>query len=407
MPKKNPNIAFRLVAVVVALTLLAYVAKEAPEYFNKVSADVESAAPVAPVAAPPRDQAAALQALEKSVAEKRIVNTHEHIQDMRQVPTVLEAMDRHGIRKTLLMGSSWFTITLNERVGFSRVDENNEEILRIQHSNPERFEAWPTIDPVDPEKLDKIRSLIERGAKGVKLYFGHGYTRRDTGEYMFHPIAMDDPQLFPLYEYWQENHVPLCLHVNPFKPGFADELVAVLSNFPDLKVNAPHFMLSSIRDSRLREFFDTFPNIYSDVSFGHDDFLIAGLKRISKDPEKFSRLFAEYPDRFMFGTDLVMTEIASKTADWFSQRAQAYLDVLSKDTYTTPFIPNTPLRGLALPPELIENILYKNYERFAAAKPSGTKITHEIDWSRMGDLQRRINQPGVALPPPKGSRGGG
>ncbi|HIJ64452.1 MAG TPA: amidohydrolase family protein [Candidatus Hydrogenedentes bacterium] len=338
--------------------------------------------------------------IEEPVQKLRIIDVHEHIQSLGEAPKLLAAMDRVGIEKTLLMGSSWFTITLNHSVGFTRYDENNEGLLRIVQAYPGRFEAWPTVNPIDPRKLEKFKSLIERGATGLKLYSGHGLINSTTGDYMFHPIAIDDPQMFPLYAYCQEHFIPVCIHVNPGPktPGFADEFVSMLRRFPDLKIDCPHFMLSSIKDSRLREFLDTFPNLYSDVSFG-DHFAKAGQTRISKSPKKFRRLFEEYPDRFMFAADLVVTNARFKSEDWIGERLQSYVDMLTKKTYTSPTSPGKKLRGLALPKELADRILYKNYEEFIEKRPRGTTITREIDWSKMG-VPKIDRKPGEASLPP-------
>jgi len=345
-------------------------------------------------------------ALARIQADRLIVDDHEHIQSMEQLPIVLNAMDELGIGRMALMGSSWFTITLNPAVGFSRYDWNNEQLMQICEQYPDRFEAWPTVNPEDPKKLEKFKDYHQRGAVGLKLYLGHGFVIPREKRYMFHTMAIDDPRMLPLYEYCQEQFVPVCLHVNPGPkaPGFAEEFIAMLTQFPDLKVICPHFMLSSIRDSRLREFLDTFPNLYSDISFGFDDFFEAGLKRISKNTEKFRDLFATYPDRFMFATDMVVTEIQFKDEQWVQRRGQAYLDMLTKKTYTTPHIVDKktgkplPLRGLALPARLIEGILYKNYESFLASRPRGTQITRRIVWSRMG-IPRTNRKPGEMLPP--------
>ncbi|MCD6288278.1 MAG: amidohydrolase family protein [Candidatus Hydrogenedentes bacterium] len=330
-----------------------------------------------------------------------IINVHEHIQSTSQADTLLAAMDSLGIEKTVLFGSSWFTITLNPAVGFTRYDWNNEELLKVVEQHPGRFEAWPTINPTDPDKLDKFKSLVERGATGLKLYLGHGYKNPRTGEYLFHEVAMDDPGMLPVYEYCEKNFLPICFHVNPgpLTPGFAEEFIAVLDAFPDLKINCPHFMLSSIRDSRLREFLDTYPNLYTDVSFGHDDFLIAGLKRISRSPTKFRRIFADYPDRFMFGTDLVITAAPSKNAQWISVRIKAYIDMRTKHTYTTPLIPGEQMRGLALPRSILNKVFRENYIHFMAKRPVGTKITRHVDWSKMG-IEPTGRKPGVASKPP-------
>lgn len=337
--------------------------------------------------------------LDRAISHRLIVNAHEHIQSPREVAKLIAVMDELGIAKTLLMGSARFTITLRPEDGFTRYDENNAAIMRIAAAEPGRFEAWPTIDPRDPEKLDKARALVARGAKGIKLYLGHGFVDKRTNEYLFHSMAMDDARMLPFYAWCQDSFLPIMYHVNPYKPGFAEEFIAVLTRFPDLKVIAPHFILSSIKDSRLQEFLDTFPNLYSDISFGHDDFLIAGLKRISRKPGKFKRLFSKYPGRFLFGTDLVVTEHPRKSPAWMAARVRAYLGMLATDSYEVDFLPDRRLRGLGLSGDALERILYRNYEAFMALRPRGTAITRDIDWTRMG-VAKTGRAAGTTLPPP-------
>ena len=336
--------------------------------------------------------------MRRITASGKIINTHEHVQGPTVEADILKMMDTNGMAKVCLMGSSKFTLTLRESVGFTDYDVNNEAILQMQLSRPDRFEAWPTMDPMDPQRVEKVKSYVERGAKGVKLYIGHGYIRKDNGDYMFHTVAMDDPSLDPLFEYCEQNFVPICMHVNPYLKGFAQELVNVLTKHPDMKVNCPHFILSSIREERLMEFFDTFPNVYSDISFGHDDFLREGMKRITKDTAKFKMLFNRYPNRFFFGTDLVLTDYEGKTPEWMQVRVQAYFDLLTKATYETPLLPGLPQRGLELRGPILDNVLYKNFENFEALKPKGTKITRQINWGNMGvELVQRT--PGQKFPP--------
>ena len=333
--------------------------------------------------------------------EGPIINVHEHMQSFSEAAKFLAVMDETGTSKTVLLGSSWFTFTLNPDVGYTRYDWNNEELMRIVEEYPGRFEAFPTVNPEDPDKLEKFKALVERGASGLKLYLGHGFINPDTGDYFFHTMALDDPRMLPLYEYCEENCIPILFHVNPgpTKPGFADEFIAVLDMFPDLKVNCPHFMLSSIKDTRLRELLDTYPNLYTDISFGHDDYLKAGLLRISRDPDKFRDLFTQYPDRIMYGTDMVVTAASKKTTEWIYDRCQVYIDMLAEETYTTPLLPGEELRGLALPEELLQRVFYQNYVDFMAKKPVGTEITREINWDMMG-VEPCDREPGVALPPP-------
>ena len=339
--------------------------------------------------------------VQQVLAERRIVDVHEHIRAVEDVPKMLAAMDAVGIGKTCLMGSSLFTLTLNPSVGFSKTDENNEQLMKICEQYPGRFEAWPAMDPQDPHKLEKFQALVQRGAQGLKLYLGHGYIIKKTDKYIFHTVAMDDPQMLPVYKYCSDSFIPVVLHVQPDRklgPGFLEEFVAVLMEFPAMKLVCPHFMLSSKSPKRLHELLDTFPNLYSDVSFGHDDFLIPGLKRISDSPQRFRDLFAKYPNRFMFSTDLVVTDEPIKTQQWIQERFQAYFDMLTKQTYATPLIPGETLNGLNLPPAMLERIFYKNYEDFLALKPANAKANKSIEWSKLGGspIDRK---PGQAFPP--------
>lgn len=331
-------------------------------------------------------------------SKPRIINVHEHIQGLAQAKTYLAAMDGLDVERMSLLGSSWFTITLRDEVGFTRYDENNAELIKIVRAYPGRFDAWPVVNPLDEKKLDKFKAMMDQGATGLKLFTGHGYTTKKN-EYIFHPIAMDDPRMMPVFEYCEKNAIPVLIHVNPspVKPGFCEEFVAVLKQFPDMVVNCPHFMLSSIKDSRLREFLDVFPNLYTDISFG-DSFMKDGLTRISKDPAKFQNLFATYPDRFMFGTDLVLTEGYGKSEEWVRNQFRAYLDMLTRESYTTPCIPGKTLRGVALPKALLDRVLHRNYEDFLASRPKGTTIARNVDLARMG-VTPTGRRPGQPLPP--------
>lgn len=346
-----------------------------------------------------------LERMAKLRADKKIINVHEHVERLEDAERLLEVMDQFGVGKTILVGSSWFTITLDESVGFTRVDENNEELLRIVNAHPGRFEAWPTFDPHDPQNLDKFKSQVERGATGLKLFMGHGYVKRSDGQYMFHTMALDDPRMFPVYDYCQENFLPIMYHVQLSPgpgPGISDEFVTVLKRFPDMKVICPHFMLSSSLDSRLREMLDTFPNLYSDISYGHDSFIVDGMERIDKTPEKFVDLFTTYPGRFMWGTDLVVTAHASKSVPWMAERFQTYFDMLTEAKFTTPLLKGRELRGVAIEGPELERILHQNFEDFSALHPRGTRINGDVDWSRMGKGAANTGRkPGEMLPPPK------
>lgn len=339
-----------------------------------------------------------VQLLKDLQAQHKIIDVHEHLGSAPLASMYARLMDELGVGRMMLMGSSKFTFTMDESSGFTGYDQNNQDLLKVIKKYPGRFEAWTTINPQDPDKIAKFAKAVERGASGLKLYLGNGYVTHE-GRYMFHTIAMDDPSMAPLYAYCQEHFLPLCFHVNPSeeKPGFAEEFIAVLSAYPDLKVIAPHYLLSSIQSTRLEEFLDTFPNLYSDISLG-ESFVAAGLQRISENPSKFRHLFEQYPDRFMYGADLVLVNVRGKGEQWIRAQWNAYFDMLTRPTYATPLLPGQTLHGLALSPDLLERVLYKNFEEFSAKRPVGTRITRTMDFTRM-EVTPTLRKPGQMFPP--------
>lgn len=286
----------------------------------------------------------------------RIYNTHEHFQSIENVPKFLEAMKQNDVIKTVIVGSPEATILMG-RQGFFGEEKYNEEVLKIANDYPEDFIAFPTINVRDPQKLEKLKDYLQRGGKGLKLYSGHS---------LFHDLPLDDPTMMLLYQYCEENKIPILFHVNAGK--FQKEFENVLRKFPRIKIICPHFCLSTIASDRFEYLMDTYPNLYTDLSFGYIDFLKAGLLRISKDPEKMRQAIIKYQDRIFFGTDMVVTSAGYKTADWLSEVTRAYRDMLEKEQYHFPFLGPLTLRGLHLDSKVLEKIYRTNFERFFYGK---------------------------------------
>jgi predicted TIM-barrel fold metal-dependent hydrolase len=329
----------------------------------------------------------------------KLINVHEHLQSRRELSLLLRTMDHVGIERVVILGSSAFTLTSNHCVGFSGYEDNNLETIAAAQAHPDRVEAWPTLDPVDPDKLVKLRAYHNLGASGLKLYTGHGFVAPGSCSYLFSPIAMDDPRMDAVYDYCAASRLPICLHVNPTRrtPGFADEFVSLLTRHPDLLVNAPHWILSTRRPERLAEFLDVFPNLLTDISFGTDEYLIGGLQRISNRVPDIRRVIHRHPDRFMFGTDFVITRAEHKTEEWMRLRLYAYISMLEQVRYETPLLPGRVLNGLALPKNLVESIAQRNYRRFRSRNRPLAPPTRPIDWQRLG-ISRPRRAAGQRLP---------
>jgi len=303
-------------------------------------------------------------------AKFNIINAHEHIQSMDNIPLLLKVMEDCQIEKMVFLGTSKFTFYLNPDYGYTEYDMNNEEIINISKKYPDKFLALCTINPHDEDKLEKLKACMETGARGLKLYNGHGYFYDH-----FFNLPLDDPGMMEVYRYCEEKEIPILYHINSGR--FLDEFERVLQAFPDLIVVAPHFALTSRNLTLLSRLLDTYPNLYTDISFGHPDFQVAGFNRISYNAEGFREFMIKYSDRISFGTDIVITTYRAKSRSYLDDITLSYFDMLEKEEFTLPpsiynmmskkaranADPDKVYKGLHLDDETLRMIYHDNPER--------------------------------------------
>ncbi|HUU82916.1 MAG TPA: amidohydrolase family protein [Phycisphaerae bacterium] len=299
--------------------------------------------------------------LSRLMPDPRIVNTHEHLRGgANPLAKMAEADRRAGVAATALVASPRWTFTLQKGTGFEEHHENNEYLCRLARENPGRYYAFVTFDPDEEGITRKLEDYVAQGATGVKLYAGHGAVTGDGRP--FHVCPLDDPKLLPLYEYCEVHRIPVCLHVNMRK--FPDEARRVFERYPDLPIIVPHFGLWSGLLSKLDELLTEYPNLLTDQSFGWW-YSLDGLGRYDKNPDAFRDFIIKYQDRVLFGTDVVITEFAGKSAEaltdfWLSYRASLELDrydFTDRDGKVHHF------KGLALPQDVLRKIYHENWER--------------------------------------------
>lgn len=293
-----------------------------------------------------------------------ITNMHEHLQSIEEAPKLIAAMNQENITTTALMGSPLQTIYFSG--GFEGYDENNEEMLSVAKTYPGRFIVFVAINPADADKLKKLKKYMQEGATGLKLYTGHT---------SFYTIPLDDRSMNEIYEYCEKNNIPIMWHVNPYY--YQAEFENVLKNYPGLKVVCPHFCLSSINEERFRYLMDSYPNLYTDISFGYDPYAVDGFKRISKNPEKYMAIFSDYQDRFLFGTDNVITNHPRKNEEWIADFLGCYRNMLETEEYSC-FMVNGTLTGLNLDDEILEKVYSENPRRFLEQKKSSYSYKKKI-----------------------------
>jgi len=278
-----------------------------------------------------------------------LANMHEHIQSVEEGAKLLDAMKAVGITHTVLVGSPQQTLFF--KGGFTGYDENNGQILTLQRLYPDAFSAFCTVNPRDPDKLRKLKGYVRAGSRGLKLYNGHA---------TFYDLPLTDSEMEPLYAYAQQRHLPVMFHVNLGR--YLGEFEALMDAYPRLTVIAPHLGVSSIRLERLERLLDRYPTLYTDVSFGYQPFLIAALKRISKDPGKYRQFMQRYRARILFGTDVVVTSHPKKTAPWMAGVFQCYRDMLEQSRYRCALM-EEELNGLALEPDILRDVYERNPQR--------------------------------------------
>jgi predicted TIM-barrel fold metal-dependent hydrolase len=261
---------------------------------------------------------------QQAQSRPKIIDVHEHIESLNKASVLKEVNQELNIEETILLVSPIETLTLNGSKSFTKYRQNAEEILKIAKEYP-NFLPFCTVSPLDPDAVEYIQDCIKRGGKGIKLYNGHSYY------YDVFNMPLDSPRMMPIYAYAERNKIPLLYHINIGK--YVEELERILEKYPDLVIDIPHFMVSSIELNRVAGLFDKYPNLYTDISFGSPEYLAAGLRRISNNAQKYIDFINKYSDRILFGTDMVITEIDFKDYDYIKNTLQCYMDMLEQKTF--------------------------------------------------------------------------
>ena len=296
-----------------------------------------------------------------------IIDVHEHLQTVEDAKRLLKAMDKLNITRCCLMASSYYTFTLNDKYGFERFKENNELLLQSRNSYPDRFSAFITIDPEDKDNLILVKDYVSRGADGIKLYLGHG---AGTGKGPFHSMPLDDPRMLSIYEWAEKTQLPILFHVNLIK--YYDEFIRVMDSYPLLKVCIPHFGLhknTEKRLTRLASIFARYPNVYTDISFGHEDFHIEGFETLSKWRTRSKEFVEKHADRIMFGTDMVLEK--TKTIEYIENTLRSYMQWIEDKEFCFFYKPDYPMWGLSLSEESLRKIYQETAKKFLSMDDFG------------------------------------
>jgi predicted TIM-barrel fold metal-dependent hydrolase len=303
----------------------------------------------------------------------QIINGHDHLYREQDLGKYLEAAAQTDITSTVFVASSEFTFKGDSGAPDQLNDWSTREILRCAALHPGKIITFASFHPNEPAKLELLQEYVGLGVQGLKLYTGHG---------SFYDRPLAAPEMLPIYGYCQEIGLPICWHVNFEK--YINEFEMIMAQFPRLKVIVPHFGVTFYRPggvawNRLAALLDQYPGLYVDCSFGTRDIQVAGLSRVDQYRDIFRDFFERYQDRIVWGTDMVVTGNKEKTPEWIRSVIQACRDMVEQEEYlfwmakkggkyAGTYAPNAEgrLRGLALPPAILEKIYRTNLERILA-----------------------------------------
>ncbi len=243
---------------------------------------------------------------------------------------VIRNMDEDGIEKICMQSweapwdEAWFGY---RKTMLSPVSEKYivpfEWCLRYYEAAPDRFILAYAPDPRISGALQKMEGAIK--TYGVKM----------CGELKLR-MMYDNPDCIDLFRLCGEYGVPVTIHMDypdstkqsvPFpRPNFwyggdIDAVERVLKKCPETNFlgHAPGFWAHISKDNlgetvpypkgkvipggKIEEFLGKYPNLYCDCSGG------SGVNALSRDREYTKKLFAEFPDRFVYARDEYSTRL--------------------------------------------------------------------------------------------------
>ena len=303
-----------------------------------------------------------------AATDYKIIDVHEHLQSLNKAKQLLDVMDGLGIETTVLVASPE-ELFLEKPTGslFSNAENNNHELLKISKAYPNRFYAFATYSPLDKNVLSKFKLFMRSGGKGLKLYNGHiaFYDKLNT--------PLDAPHLMELYRYCEKNRIPIVFHANA--RFYWHELEHILNTYPDLIVNLPHYCMALVNIPRMREIFERYPNTYADISLGHYEFAYPALSWISDHIDSYRNFVVEFQDRFLFATDMVLSDHPDNDKEYMNSMLWAYRLFLEQKRYTNILIRDyirefgkgneaQELNGLSLSETTLRKIYSRNAYQF-------------------------------------------
>ena len=268
-----------------------------------------------------------------------VIDYHNHLDALDPIE-VLRIMDACGIERI---------VNITMKTG----DEAIAMIDKFRSVDAERFATigwmdWSGVEGDDfvDLTLDRLERLVEHGAKGIKFWKNLGLSVRGRSGDL---LRVDDERLAPIFDKAAELGIPVMFHIaDPdafFLPVDAhNERFEELAAHPDWSFHGSHFSKKELLDQRDRviarhpkttfvaahiaecgenlgratQLLEDHPNVLLDIS--------ARASELGRQPYSSRALFLKFPDRILFGADLVPEESMYRLYFRFLETADEYFD---------------------------------------------------------------------------------
>lgn len=297
------------------------------------------------------------------------IDYHNHL-DALEPSDVLRIMDACGVEQI---------VNITMKTG----DEALAILERFRWADAQRFATigwmdWTGVERPDfvARTCDQVELLAERGAKGIKFWKDLGLTVRDGQRRL---MRIDDERLAPIFEKAAELRMPVMFHTaDPdafFQPvdrtneryeelaahpdwsfygseyskqELLDQRDLVMARHPKTTFVAAHVAESSENLGRVTKLLEEHANVYVDIS--------ARASELGRQPYSAREFFLRFPDRILFGTDLLPEERMYRLYFRFLETADEYFEYPSHASRQGRW----NIYGLHLPEDVLGKVYREN-----------------------------------------------
>jgi predicted TIM-barrel fold metal-dependent hydrolase len=321
----------------------------------------------------------------------RVVKVDVHMHLHNPAPAFMAAAKRQNVK----------VLTINvDYPDFPPLDDQQRVAIQLKEQFPQDV-AWAASFSVDgsdqpawlPATRQRISAAMKAGAVGVKVWKNIGMSLKGADDKL---VMIDDARFAPLFDDFAKQGIPLLGHqgephncwlpldqmtvnndreyfkahpqyhmaLHPEMPSWEAQMAArdrMVAAHPGLHFVGVH-LASLERDvGELAAFLDRFPNAKVDVAAR-----IGQLQYQSqKDRERVRRFFIKYQDRVLYGSDMSQAPdqdgaALAKEAEGVWRMHWRYFN--TADSFKVADL-DKPVKGLALPREVVDKLYHLNAER--------------------------------------------